>query len=159
MRFLAGAVKEVDGCADVTTRANIQLRGLALEDCEDVYQGLYGQGLTSVQSGMDNVRNMTGNPLAGIDPEEIIDTRPLCQAIDDMVSVAGPGQRWHDSLVARQLAASAVRAVSWLTITRISDVQREDAWCCPALVLMATPVPAPIPMLRREWVPVQRRRA
>ncbi len=30
-------------------------------------------------SGMDNVRNLTGNPLAGIDPHELIDTRPILQ--------------------------------------------------------------------------------
>jgi ferredoxin-nitrite reductase len=34
-------------------------------------------GLSSVQSGMDNVRNMTGSPIAGIDPHEFIDVRPL----------------------------------------------------------------------------------
>lgn len=28
-------------------------------------------------SGMDNVRNLTGNPLAGVDPFEVVDTRPL----------------------------------------------------------------------------------
>ena len=28
---------------------------------------------------MDNVRNAVGNPLAGIDPEELVDTRPYCQ--------------------------------------------------------------------------------
>jgi hypothetical protein len=28
---------------------------------------------------MDNVRNAVGNPLAGIDPEELVDTRPYCK--------------------------------------------------------------------------------
>ena len=27
--------------------------------------------------GMDNVRNMTGSPIAGIDPHEFLDVRPL----------------------------------------------------------------------------------
>jgi ferredoxin-nitrite reductase len=35
---------------------------------------------------MDNVRNITGNPLAGIDPHELIDTRPLCRSTDDMIT-------------------------------------------------------------------------
>lgn len=30
-------------------------------------------------AGMDNVRNMTGSPIAGIDPHEFIDSRPLCK--------------------------------------------------------------------------------
>ena len=34
-------------------------------------------GLSSVMSGMDNVRNMTGSPIAGIDPHEFLDVRPL----------------------------------------------------------------------------------
>merc|ERR1719240_36512 len=86
MRFLAGMVERVDGCADVTTRANLQLRGMGIEECEEVFMGLYDIGLTSVQSGMDNVRNMTGNPIAGIDPHELIDTIPLCRAMDDMIT-------------------------------------------------------------------------
>jgi ferredoxin-nitrite reductase len=52
-----------------------------LRDLEEV-------GLTSRQSGHDNPRNITGNPLAGIDPEEFIDTRPLVAAIQD--ALLGP---------------------------------------------------------------------
>ena len=40
-------------------------------------QGLRTVGLSSVQTGMDNVRNMTGSPIAGIDPHEYIDVRQL----------------------------------------------------------------------------------
>ena len=48
-------------------------------------------GLTSRQSGHDNPRNITGNPLAGIDPEEIVDTRPLVAAIQAaLLGPAGP---------------------------------------------------------------------
>lgn len=35
--------------------------------------------LSVVCAGMDNVRNMTGSPIAGIDPHEFIDSRPLCK--------------------------------------------------------------------------------
>ena len=38
-------------------------------------------GLTSRGSGADNIRNITGSPTAGIDPQELIDTRPLCRAM------------------------------------------------------------------------------
>lgn len=40
-------------------------------------QGLQSVGLSAVQTGMDNVRNMTGSPIAGIDPHELIDVRQL----------------------------------------------------------------------------------
>ncbi|MGL6132715.1 MAG: ferredoxin--nitrite reductase, partial [Prochlorococcaceae cyanobacterium] len=69
------------GSADITTRQNIQLRGLLLEDMAPLLTDLERVGLTSRQSGHDNPRNITGNPLAGIDPEEIVDTRPLVEAI------------------------------------------------------------------------------
>jgi ferredoxin-nitrite reductase len=36
-------------------------------------------GLTSRGSGADNIRNVTGSPTAGIDPQELIDTRPYAR--------------------------------------------------------------------------------
>jgi len=62
-----------DGSADITTRQNIQLRGVLINDLPDIIKRLKEVDITSVQSGMDNPRNVTGNPLAGIDPKEIID--------------------------------------------------------------------------------------
>jgi ferredoxin-nitrite reductase len=70
-----------EGSADITTRQNIQLRGLLLEDMPPLLAAMEAVGLTSRQSGHDNPRNITGNPLAGIDPEELVDTRPLVAAI------------------------------------------------------------------------------
>ncbi len=81
--ILADAVDRCgdEGSADITTRQNIQLRGLLLEDMPPLMLAMEAAGLTSRQSGHDNPRNITGNPLAGIDPEEIVDTRPLVAAI------------------------------------------------------------------------------
>jgi ferredoxin-nitrite reductase len=83
---LEGLAAVVDRCgehgsADITTRQNLQLRGLLLEDMPPLLAQLQAMGLTSRQSGHDNPRNITGNPLAGLDPEEFLDTRPLVQAI------------------------------------------------------------------------------
>jgi len=52
-RFLGGAVRKYGekGCLDITTRANIQLRGVPLEDAGDIMNGLQDVGLTSVQTG------------------------------------------------------------------------------------------------------------
>ncbi|KAJ3695895.1 hypothetical protein LUZ60_001272 [Juncus effusus] len=77
-RYLASVIEKYgeDGCADVTTRQNWQIRGVTLPDVPEILDGLVSVGLTSLQSGMDNVRNPVGNPLAGIDPFEIVDTRP-----------------------------------------------------------------------------------
>ncbi|KAL2944163.1 Ferredoxin--nitrite reductase chloroplastic, partial [Bienertia sinuspersici] len=82
-RYLASVIKKYgkDGCADVTTRQNWQIRGVVLPDVPEIIKGLEAVGLTCLQSGMDNVRNPVGNPLAGIDPHEIVDTRPFTNLI------------------------------------------------------------------------------
>ncbi len=93
MRVLAGVVQRYgeDGNADVTTRQNIQLRGIRIEDVPDIFKQFEEAGLTSVQSGMDNVRNITGSPVAGIDADELIDTRGLCRKVQDMITNNGEG--------------------------------------------------------------------
>ncbi|XP_072953110.1 ferredoxin--nitrite reductase, chloroplastic [Typha angustifolia] len=87
-RYLASVVESYgkEGCADVTTRQNWQIRGVQLPDVPDIMDGLRGVGLTSLQSGMDNVRNPVGNPLAGIDPYEIVDTRPYTNLLSAFVT-------------------------------------------------------------------------
>jgi len=93
MNVLAGIVQRYgdDGSADITTRQNIQLRGVRLEDIPDIFSKLKAVGLTSIQSGMDNVRNLTGSPVAGIDADELLDTRELLQSVQDMVTNFGEG--------------------------------------------------------------------
>ncbi|MEL6439513.1 MAG: ferredoxin--nitrite reductase [Cyanobacteria bacterium J06621_8] len=93
MRVLASAIERYgeEGTADITTRQNLQLRGLRLEDIPEIFEKFKEVGLTSIQSGMDNVRNLTGSPVAGIDPEELIDTRLLNQKVQDMITNNGEG--------------------------------------------------------------------
>jgi ferredoxin-nitrite reductase len=69
------------GIVDITTRANIQVQGLDIDDVPRALQRLEAVGLTCKQTGLDNVRNVFGHPLAGMDPDELIDTRPLCREI------------------------------------------------------------------------------
>ena len=67
------------GYVDITTRANLQIREIAAKNAPDLLIGLQELGLTSRGSGADNIRNVTGSPTAGLDPQELIDTRPLCR--------------------------------------------------------------------------------
>jgi ferredoxin-nitrite reductase len=80
-----------DGSADITTRQNIQLRGIRIEDLPEIFQKFAAVGLTSIQSGMDNVRNITGDPLAGLDTEELFDTRDLVHQVQDAITNYGEG--------------------------------------------------------------------
>ena len=82
MRGLADAADSCGGgYADVTTRANLQIREIGAAQAVDLLLAVQALGLTSRGSGADNIRNITGSPTAGIDPQEIIDTRPLCAAM------------------------------------------------------------------------------
>ena len=93
MRVLAEIVQRYgdDGCADITTRQNLQLRGVRLEDIPDIFSRFEQAGITSMQSGMDNVRNITGSPVAGIAASELIDTQGLVVKVQDMITNNGAG--------------------------------------------------------------------
>jgi ferredoxin-nitrite reductase len=61
--------------AHVTTRANLQVRELPPKHAVALIEGIQDLGLCSRGSGADNIRNVTGTPTAGIDPQELLDTR------------------------------------------------------------------------------------
>ena len=67
------------GYAHVTTRANLQIREVKAGDAVAVIEAIQDLGLCSRGSGADNIRNVTGTPTAGIDPQELIDTRPFAR--------------------------------------------------------------------------------
>jgi ferredoxin-nitrite reductase len=90
-RYCKGSGFQNQGNADITTRQNLQLRGIRIEDIADIFDRLLKAGLTCVQSGMDNVRNITGSPVAGIDANELIDTRGLVRNLQDMLTNNGEG--------------------------------------------------------------------
>ena len=90
MRFYANSVEPFGpelGVIDITTRQNIQLRGLTLDAGLDVIDGLHALNQTCIQTGFDNIRNMVGNPLAGIDENEMVDTRAFCNMLNDLVTI------------------------------------------------------------------------
>jgi ferredoxin-nitrite reductase len=67
------------GYTHVTTRANLQIREIKAEYGPGLVEGLADIGLTPRGSGADNIRNVTGSATAGIDPNELIDTRPYAR--------------------------------------------------------------------------------
>jgi ferredoxin-nitrite reductase len=67
------------GYAHVTTRANLQVREIEAHNAVAVIEAIQDLGLCSRGSGADNIRNVTGTPTAGIDPQELIDTRPFAR--------------------------------------------------------------------------------
>src|SRR5215216_654232 len=62
---------------ELTTRQNIQLHWLELKHLPDVFAKLEAAGLTTKGACGDCVRNVTGCPVTGLDPEEAFDATPL----------------------------------------------------------------------------------
>ncbi|MFN7064899.1 MAG: FAD-dependent oxidoreductase [Aquificaceae bacterium] len=69
---------------DLTTREQIQLRWIELKDLPEVISAIESVGLTTLQTGMDNVRNITGDPLSGLTEDSIIDTIPISRRITEV---------------------------------------------------------------------------
>ncbi|WP_291856170.1 NirA family protein [Bradyrhizobium sp.] len=65
---------------NVTTRANLQVREIPFSNSVALIEGIQELGLCSRGSGADNIRNVTGTPTAGIDPQELLDTREYTRA-------------------------------------------------------------------------------
>ncbi len=69
------------GQVDLTTRQNIQLRWIRIEDVPAIFEALRAAGIPHLQTGLDNVRNVTGCPIAGLDPAEALDASPLTREV------------------------------------------------------------------------------
>ncbi|MEH1802267.1 MAG: precorrin-3B synthase [Nostoc sp.] len=74
------------GYVDVTNRANLQVREIRTEINAEVLKHLQDMGLGSGNSVVDQIRNIMTSPTAGIDPQELIDTRPFVQGWDDYIA-------------------------------------------------------------------------
>ena len=67
---------------DITTRQNIQLHWLAIEDMPVVLDELNAAGLSFTQACGDVWRNIVGCPLAGVDGHELLDSRPVIAELE-----------------------------------------------------------------------------
>jgi ferredoxin-nitrite reductase len=86
LRALAGiAASYGNGLLDVTTRQQVQLRHIPIEQVPVIFAKLEEVGLTSLQTGMDNVRNIMTCAVAGLSPEEVCDATSIARALDDEI--------------------------------------------------------------------------
>jgi len=86
MRGLADMAERY-GCgrADLTTRANVQIREFQPKDIVRVLNTVQSLGLTSRGTGADNVRNITASPTTGIDPYELLDVGPIADGLHQYI--------------------------------------------------------------------------
>ncbi|MGE7872059.1 nitrite/sulfite reductase [Bacillus paramycoides] len=66
---------------DITTRQAIQFHWLEIQQIPDIFKRLARVGLSSAGACGDITRNITGNPLAGIDANELFDTTLIVKEI------------------------------------------------------------------------------
>ena len=86
LRELGRIAQELtSGYVQITTRANLQMRLIQPKDAPEFLRRVQGAGLHTRGAGADNIRNLTANPTAGIDPVELIDVMPFCQQIGQII--------------------------------------------------------------------------
>ncbi len=62
------------GFCDITTRQTIQMHWLRIEDIPTIFSELHSVGITTSGACGDDTRNVVSCPVAGLDPEETIDS-------------------------------------------------------------------------------------
>jgi ferredoxin-nitrite reductase len=86
LRELARVAQELTtGYVQITTRANFQMRLIQPKDAPEVLRRIQGVGLHTRGAGADNIRNLTANPTAGIDPVELIDVLPFVNELAQII--------------------------------------------------------------------------
>jgi len=86
LREIARTAAELTtGYVQITTRANFQIRLIKPKDTPEVLRRIQSVGLHTRGAGADNIRNLTVNPTAGVDPYELIDCRPYIGELADLI--------------------------------------------------------------------------
>ncbi|WP_026676525.1 nitrite/sulfite reductase [Fictibacillus gelatini] len=84
IKALAGISKDYGrSIFDITTRQAIQFHWLTIEQIPDILERLQKVGLSTAGACGDITRNIIGNPLAGIDRDELFDTTPVVKEVFD----------------------------------------------------------------------------
>lgn len=86
LREIAAVAKELTtGYIQITTRANVQIRLIEPKNAPEILHRIQLIGLHTRGSGADNIRNLTSNPTAGIDPHELINCTRYVQELAQFI--------------------------------------------------------------------------
>jgi precorrin-3B synthase len=75
-----------NGHIDLTRRANLQIRGLAESGLSELHAALDKIGLLDPDPETEAARNIMVSPLAGLDPAELLDVRPMARELASAVA-------------------------------------------------------------------------
>ena len=109
--------KHARNLADFTTRQNIQLHWLTIESLVEITDRLNEIGLSPKGACGDVVRNVTGCPLAGLDPHELLDSSPLALDIAQRLT-ANP--KYYN--LPRKFKISVTGCPLWCSYPEINDL-------------------------------------
>ncbi len=95
MEALAEVAEEYsDGILHITTRQDVQLHFVHIEDTPDLMRRLAAVGITTREACGNVVRNVTGCPRSGVCSTETFDVTPYTQAIHEFVLGHPDGQNF-----------------------------------------------------------------
>jgi precorrin-3B synthase len=87
VRNLAAAAQRFgNGHIDLTRRANLQIRGVTADALPGLQAVIESLGLLDASPEAEAVRNIMVSPLAGIDPSEGVDVRPIARALERLIA-------------------------------------------------------------------------
>ena len=90
MGIAAAASAFGNGALDLTSHANLQIRGASDASLPALTEALDRLGLLDPDVGAETRRNVMMSPLAGFDPEALLDIRPIVAALENrLVGDAG----------------------------------------------------------------------
>ncbi|MFC6716496.1 rhodanese-like domain-containing protein [Natrialbaceae archaeon GCM10025810] len=72
-----------DGYLDVTTRQDVQMHWITIDDIDEIWDRYEAVGLSTLQACGNSVRNVVGCPAAGVDANETIDVRPIVERVSE----------------------------------------------------------------------------
>ncbi|MBI3333234.1 MAG: nitrite/sulfite reductase, partial [Candidatus Omnitrophica bacterium] len=77
------AVERNKDFADITTRQDIQLHWIKVEDAPAILEQLQAAGISTLGACGDIMRNVVGCPVAGVDARELFDAGPVLREVSD----------------------------------------------------------------------------
>ena len=102
---------------DLTTRQDVQMHWIKMEDVPEIWRRLEEVGMTTVQACGDSARNVLCCPASGLGRDEILDAYPVAQAISDYFT----GNREYANLP-RKFKMSVTGCVEDCAQAEINDI-------------------------------------
>jgi ferredoxin-nitrite reductase len=103
--------------ADITTRQDIQIHWIRIEDVPRIWERFADVGLTTVQACGDSARNVLCCPVSGVDKHEVFDALPVALQVSEFFT----GNRDYDNLP-RKFKISLTGCVEDCVEAEINDI-------------------------------------